>query len=138
MLRRVILLVSFTLAMATASFAQITSNVTFGNWNSTGTWTGGVVPTSTDNVIIVAGDIVTVDANAEARDLTVQAGALLFANTSSPLLLDVHGTTISVDGTLGNGSTTDGIIFRLFNTAGTVTVSGSGEFDALRIPPSSP
>ncbi|MFB3131869.1 MAG: hypothetical protein ACE10K_05030, partial [Rhodothermales bacterium] len=84
-------------------------------------------------MIIAAGDIVTVDASAAALDLTVQAGAWLFANTSSPRLLDVHGTTISVDGTLGNGSTTDGIIFRLFKTGGTVTVSGSGEFDALRM-----
>ena len=133
MLRRVLLLMSFALATVTISFAQITSNGSFGDWNSAGTWTLGAVPTSGDDVIITAGDIVTVDASAAARDLTVQAGALLFANTSSPRLLDVHGTTISVDGTLGNGSTTDGIIFRLFNTAGTVTVSGSGEFDALRM-----
>ena len=65
MLRRVILLMSVALATVTISFAQtITSTGSFGNWNDTSTWDGGVVPTSGDNVIIAAGDIVTVDATA--------------------------------------------------------------------------
>ncbi len=124
---------SFALATATISIAQITSNGSFGDWNSTGTWTGGVVPTSGDDVIIQAGDIVTLDASGACNNLTVEAGALFYANTSSARLLDVYGSTITVNGTQGNGSTTDGIIFRLFHTAGAITLSGSGDFDALRL-----
>ena len=40
---------------------------------------------------------------------------------------------ITVNGTQGNGSTTDGVIFRLKHIAGPITISGSGTFDALRL-----
>jgi len=44
-----------------ATGATITST-TIGNWNTPGTWVGGVVPSSTDDVIIGVGDTVTVTA----------------------------------------------------------------------------
>ena len=106
MLRRGILLVSFALATATASFAQsmFESNLTFGDWSNAGTWTvtgpgdGDGIPDSDDEVTIKAGDIVTLDASAACNNLTVEAGALLYANSSSARLLDIYGNTITVNG----------------------------------------
>ncbi len=50
-----------------------------GDWDSTSTWAGGVVPDSTDYVVIMASDSVVVSASDTAcsGDLTVLAGGLL-------------------------------------------------------------
>ncbi|MFQ5570350.1 MAG: T9SS type A sorting domain-containing protein [Rhodothermales bacterium] len=140
MLRRGALILAVALATASVSFGQGTfeSSLVFGNWSDAGTWTltggsdGDGIPDSDDNVTIVSGDIVTLDANGACNNLTVQAGGLFYANTSSPRLLDVYGTTLTNNGTIGNGSTVDGIIFRLYGS-GSATLSGSGDFDALRL-----
>ncbi len=46
-----------------------------GNWSDPGTWTGGVVPDSTDDVVIGIGHTVTVDAVARCRDLSFSDAA---------------------------------------------------------------
>lgn len=63
--------------------ATITSNATGGgNWGTTGTWSGSVVPVDNDTVVIAAGDTVTFDAN--------QSG---FANGIAGLTITSHATT---------------------------------------------
>ncbi|QBZ96593.1 T9SS sorting signal type C domain-containing protein [Flavobacterium sangjuense] len=47
-------------------YGQISSTTTGGLWNVGGTWVGGVVPTSADNVIIRGGATVTVNVNTAA------------------------------------------------------------------------
>ncbi len=60
--------------------AQIQSAAT-GNWSEAATWVGGVVPSATTDVVIVAGHTVTLDApKAEMKNLTI-AGSLLFNKT---------------------------------------------------------
>ena len=47
------------------SFGQSTiSSVQSGSWNSPTTWTGGVIPTPTDNAIITSGTTVTISTGA--------------------------------------------------------------------------
>ena len=86
------------------SAATITSTASGGNWNNAGSWIGGVVPGTGDDVIITSGATITVSAFANARsldvsgtlivndlailtiqgDLTIEAGAYLYlsGNTS--------------------------------------------------------
>jgi hypothetical protein len=57
--------------------ATITSTATGGNWSSTSTWVGGIVPSSLDNVTVVSGSTVTIDVNAEVKTVSV-SGVLSF------------------------------------------------------------
>ena len=63
------------LLAATASAATITSTTTGGNWNTGGTWVGGVVPIATDDVVIADGATVTIDVTTTCASLRVGQGA---------------------------------------------------------------
>jgi len=64
-----LLLVSFMILPAAASQAAIQSAGN-GDWSDPLTWTGGVLPDSTDDVVIDIGDTVTVDIDALCHDLS--------------------------------------------------------------------
>ena len=74
-----------------ADAATVTSTATGGNWNDVTTWIGGVVPKSTDDVVIAANATVTMDA----------------ANTSSGIL----SLTVSTGGILQTGALAGNIRF---------------------------
>ena len=96
-----------------------------GLWNSTTTWTGGVVPTSGDNVIITPGHTVTVDpgiSTAYAYDLTIGTGSTVQFDDVSAGILQV-GRDLVVNGTLNvRNSTTTG---RTLNLGGNLVNNGS-------------
>jgi hypothetical protein len=86
------------------------------NWNSNGSWVGGVQPTAADDVTIVAGANVTIPTGvtALARSVTVAAsGTLTFATTTSTLTIG--------DGTAGAGN----VALSVSGTA-TITLTGIG------------
>ena len=122
--------------------AQVTSNGS-GLWSSTSTWNGGVVPTSTDNVVIRSGDVVTYNARHPSADndetiasLTVN-GTLNFPfstddDQNDDMTLRITGTsTVSSTGTIGVNGTAANRTHRLefggaVSNAGTIDlVSGS-------------
>ncbi len=70
-----VLIVLGTLLGIGAASAQISSNGTGGgDWSTGTTWSGGVVPTGTDNVVIQGSDAVTVSAAVSCANLTMNAG----------------------------------------------------------------
>jgi len=117
-----------------------------GNWNSTSTWTGGVVPTSADVVTISDGRTVTVNAtDAACSSITLGgtgtgAGSITFASSGSPVLTVtnniststgtgistitlVSGATLSANSIVNGGAHTN--LTCDFST-GTVIYSSSG------------
>src|SRR4051794_9776768 len=76
--------------------ANITCAAPGGNWSSATTWTGGAIPTATDDVTIGSGCAVTVDAAAAALDVTVSNGGTLQYEDATARTLTV-GANVTVD-----------------------------------------
>ena len=71
--------------------ATRTTTASGGNWNATGTWSGGVVPLSADTVVIVAGASVTVTTNATVTSITFNS-----SSTSTATLTVNSNVTLTV------------------------------------------
>ena len=110
------------------------------SWNTTGAWTGGVIPGAGDNVTVVSGDKIIVASSQACFNLTVNSGGKVYNNialpTSSLTYLTVYGNTATIDGTLGDKITdgsADGALGINFN--GNLTITGSGLIRPARIRP---
>ena len=93
----------FLTTISFSSFAQRTASVN-GNWNSTATWGGASVPTSTDQVTINTGITVTVNVtNAACASMQINSGGnntavLAFASSGSPKLTVSGNVTVGQSG----------------------------------------
>jgi hypothetical protein len=105
--------------------AQITSAAS-GNWTSAATWVGGVVPTSTDNVIIASGHVVAIN------NSTPDCNNLSFADVTAKLDMATATSQLSIYGNFTIASTTHavfsnwttGAVIRFSGSAATQTISG--------------
>ena len=113
--------------------AQITS-VASGTWNSSTTWSGGVVPSAVTNVTIAAGNVVTLDidsAKCNNLSLTGSGAKLRFSIDGT-----ISGLTIFGNLTVGTGSlfrvesrspvgAANSYLDHLLNIYGNITNSGT-------------
>ncbi len=109
-------------------------------WTTGSTWVGGVAPSPTDNVTIVAGDKILISSTSSCYNLTIPATAKVYNNTPLPTgsltYLTVYGTTLVCNGTLGDKITDDSADGALgINFNGDLTISGSGLLRPARIRP---
>ncbi len=118
------------LAVSSNSIAQITTAQS-GNWNDTGTWTGGVIPTANDDVII--SNTVTVNiTDAACKDLTVADGGRVYFDLITGLGLTVNGSvTVNSNGRIqAAGSTpSSNQYFQQLIIKKDLTVDAGGRFD---------
>jgi type IX secretion system substrate protein len=122
--------------------ANISSTAAGGNWSSTTSWVGGMVPGSGDNVTIVGNSTITVDINNAACATLIinsatnnQTGTLSFLNTSSVLTVSGNVTIGGTGNRQGSIDMTNGGILQIGGavtlgshmfTAGTGTVEYTG------------
>ncbi|RYY89501.1 MAG: T9SS type A sorting domain-containing protein [Chitinophagaceae bacterium] len=116
------------ISLTSAAPATITSNGAGGNWSSTATWIGGVVPTVGDNVIIADGSTVTIDAgNPSINNLTIGGGTsgnVVYSTTAAQTLTVAGDLTINSGGSLKTAATGT-VTTHALSLAGNVTNNGT-------------
>ncbi len=90
------------LLMGKVNANTITSKSITGNWNSTSSWVGGAIPSSTDSVVIASGAVITMDKNYTTTvdndpSLTISGTLKLTSNTS---LLNYTSVVINCPGNI--------------------------------------
>jgi len=104
--KAMMLVIVLLLSASLVNAASISSTATGGNWSSIATWTGGVVPGSSDDVTIIGGATVTLDGNRTCNGLIVNLTGVF--NVNAQLTLQSK-KDITVNGAINFNST--GIIF---------------------------
>jgi hypothetical protein len=97
-------------SQATPAPPVVRSNGTGGGlWSNTATWTGGVLPTSSDSVVIGNGDVVTIDMTASAYSVNIGpaglGGTLQFEATTARTISVVNVVTIGGSGIFRSATT---------------------------------
>lgn len=81
--RFILFIVAILLFTFSKSFAANITSAGSGNWNSTSTWTGGVIPGINDDVTIVENHAITVNANTSCNSVVIGSGS----NTSTNITI---------------------------------------------------
>ncbi|MBS4028932.1 MAG: InlB B-repeat-containing protein [Ignavibacteriales bacterium] len=108
---------------ARASAGGITSTTTGGNWGSSATWVGGVVPGAGDTVTIAAGATVTVNGSFESKTLTLNNSA-----TAGSTVNITAGNALNVGN--GSGAVAIGLNLATITTTTTTSLTVSGSFSS--------
>ncbi len=119
-------------SQATAAPGNIMSTAAGGNWSSTLTWVGGVVPTASDNVTITDAATVTIDTAANAFSVSVGTGlvaptTLQYEVTTARTLTVATNVTVASNGTF-RSATTGTVITHALSLGGNLTNNGVLDF----------
>lgn len=120
-------------SIASSIAGQVVS-VGSGNWSSSSTWTGGAVPTSSDNVTIESGHTVVLDASSlTCNHLTVN-GTLNFINDGTSASLSVAGNiTVNSGGVVKTPALASAVLYSTAPTLHSLSIAGNltnnGTFD---------
>lgn len=121
---RIVSLLFLMLILNQINAATITSTATGGNWSSTGTWIGGVVPSAADDAVVAIGATVTVDlASATCLSLTVNDGK--GKGTATLDFISSGAGTLSVLGNVIVGNSTNKSGSLLLTNTGILKIGGS-------------
>ncbi len=87
--------------------AQNSNNTGGGNWNDPASWSGNAIPTSSGNVVILSGDIITISSTQSCKSITINTGGTLKvitgANLTTSANITTKGTLNMEDGILNAG-----------------------------------
>lgn len=115
---------------ATLNGINKVSNVVNGNWNNAATWLPPGMPTAADNVTILNGHTVTINANAVCNNLTVgggTSGTLLVGNNNTARTVQVNNiTTVNTGATFNVNPASNAT--HSFTTPGNITNNGTLNF----------
>jgi hypothetical protein len=102
-MRKLLLLTLFSIAFFATRAGTITATATGGNWSSGGTWVGGNVPASTDDVVIPNGSTVILTSNPTCASLVIGGGTSGQVNIGSSTT--VRTLTVTGNLTINAGAT---------------------------------
>jgi hypothetical protein len=132
------ILVSLALLFVISSpaFSQITSAVAAGNWSDPASWVGGAVPKATDDVVIAAGHVITIDNTlAVCKNIWLDGSTQFPLTVTVPVGITVYGSiTVDTTGkfvTVSSG-TTVGVNKSSVKIFGDITVVPGGQFDMVK------
>ncbi len=133
----IILALAFLPVTSVYAAGTITSTTTGGDWGNTGTWVGGVVPSTGDSVIIDTGATVTLDGPIIVDGtLTINSGATFDTDITNNYALTVNsdfsnsgtfrarGSTITISGDFTMAAGTFSGATSTLNLNGAVTQTG--------------
>lgn len=133
-MKKVLLLSLLTISLASVKLdAQITS-IASGNWSDIATWGGGVVPGANDDVVVSAGNTVTIDvSNAVCKNISID-GTLSFPDADAKAIIINGNVLIGATGKFNTFVTGAPAALRnqSINIKGNLTVAAGGNFDMRR------
>ena len=120
------MVLSGILLIGSQVLAQTITSSGNGNWSSAGTWVGGIVPASTDNVVVASGHTIAVDdANAVCNNISFgDATAKLNMSTASSVLSVYGDFTLAATTHTAFSAWPDGAKIRFTGTALVQTLRG--------------
>ena len=122
-------LIFFFLVFTTIVNAATRTCVASGNWTSIAIWSGGLIPTNTDDVVIGNGFSVTINADANAKSVTVgggTSGSLIFESLNTRTLNVTNDVTINAGASFTSNTT--GNASHFLNVGGGIVNNGILDF----------
>lgn len=115
------------------------TSINSGNWNNPATWVGGVVPGTSNAVVIAVGNTVTIDGNVSCSSLNI-SGVLQYDSTNGRVLSVGGNLTITSGGvfrahapfTSGSNDTQSVVIGGSFTNNGTFSARDTGTTSGKR------